>query len=92
MGEVAGDPAGRGNRVILPIPDLRDQIRIQVEGRPLPALGVDHGDPAILTGRSDQAESLLGGHDQAPAAGVVGMLAQDLDPPGGEKRPQPAGT
>ena len=40
----------------------------------------------IARGDGDQAETAFGCGDQAAAAGVIGVLAQDLDPAGHEIR------
>jgi hypothetical protein len=44
-------------------------------------VGIDYGNGLIMAWQGDGAEPSFGGSDQAPPAGVVGMLAQHLDPP-----------
>ncbi len=85
-GEIAGHAAGNGHGIVRPMPDRRDQLRLERRSSTgSPRRGVHDADRVVLAAARDDAESALHGRQQAPPAGIIGVLAEHLDASGHEE-------
>ena len=89
VGKITRHPPSRGHRVVGPVAPLRRDRRFQRKGSPITCHCVDNCDAIVLPRCGNQAKPPLRGGDHASAARIVGMLAEDLDSAGDEKRPAP---
>jgi hypothetical protein len=85
-GEVARDATRDRDHIVRPAALGRQDRRAELDLDVLAARGVGHPDQPVITRRGDDREPALDGTDEAPAARVVRMLAEKLDPP---RNPEP---